>query len=310
MAGLSGEIVVVDNDSRDGSFEVLRNGLCAGWTKDAPIRLIAAPRNGGFGEGNNVRIRAGLSDGTAPDLVYILNPDAFPGPGAIRRLIAHLESHPEAGLAGSCIHGPDGTPHVTAFRFPSVFSEIEGAARFGPLSRLLDARKVPLGVPETTRRVDWLAGAPMMIRREVLDRIGLFDEKFFLYFEDTDLCLRAARAGFETHYVRDSAVAHIGSLSTGKKTWSRMPGYWFDSRWHYFAKNHGRGYAARATLAHVVGGLLWRLRRLIQRTPPADPPKFLRSLLLHDLGSLFRGYAPGRKPHGTSTRTVTTAKGK
>ena len=132
--------------------------------------------------------------------------------------------------------------------------------RFGPVSRLLKGKSVPIGVPEATQRVDWLAGASIMMRQDVLDEIGLFDETFFLYFEETDLCLRAARAGYETHYVRDSEVAHIGSVSTGMKRWTRIPEFWLDSRWHYFSKNHGRGHAALATLMHGLGGAFWRLR--------------------------------------------------
>jgi N-acetylglucosaminyl-diphospho-decaprenol L-rhamnosyltransferase len=97
--------------------------------------------------------------------------------------------------------------------------------------------------------------------------------------------------GLATAYVRASEVAHIGSVSTGMKSWSRMPGYWFDSRMHYFVKNHGRAYAAAATAAHLAGGLIWRARRLIQRRPPADPPHFLRDMALHAL----RGALPGRR---------------
>ena len=295
MQGMDAELVVVDNDSGDGSFETITRAVATqDWAQGAPIRVIQSGRNGGFGAGNNVGILAGLSDGSAPDYVYLLNSDAFPAAGAIRALHDHLEQHPEAGFAGSYIHGEDGAAHVTAFRFPSIWSELEGAARFGPLSRLLAHKSVPLGVPETTQRVDWLAGASIMMRQGVLDRIGLFDETFFLYFEETDLCLRAARAGCETHYVRESAVAHIGSVSTGMKTWARIPGFWLDSRWHYFAGNHGRGYAALATLFHALGGLLWRVRRLVQAKPAADPPHFLRDLLLHDLRALLRPL-PGKQ---------------
>ncbi|MGR3273232.1 glycosyltransferase family 2 protein [Thalassococcus profundi] len=289
MASTGGELVIVDNDSRDGSFEEIAAGLAtADWARGKPVRLLRSGHNGGFGAGNNIGIRAELANGDAPEFVYILNSDAFPAPDAISRLLAHLRTNPQAGFAGSHIHGPEGDPHVTAFRFPSILSELEGAARFGPISRLLARHRVPLDLPEQAQRVDWLAGASMLMRRDVLERIGLFDETFFLYFEETDLCLRAARAGFETHYVPASRVAHIGSVSTGMKTWKKMPGYWYDSRWHYFVKNHGRGYAVAATLAHLAGGLLWRLRRVIQRKPPADPPGFLRGLILHDLRALFR----------------------
>ncbi|SFD71768.1 glycosyltransferase family 2 protein [Roseivivax sediminis] len=285
MTGLDGEIVIVDNASGDGSEEALRAGSATGdWP--VPVRVVQSGHNGGFGAGNNVGIRAGRADGAAPDYVYILNSDAFPAPDAIRTLMAHLEAHPEAGFAGSYIHGPEGEAHVTAFRFPSLLSEFEGAARTGPVSRLLRRHSMPLGVPEETRSVDWLAGASMMMRRRVLDEIGLFDEAFFLYFEETDLCRRAARAGHQVHYVRESRVAHIGSVSTGMKGWRRVPDYWFASRWHYFSKTHGRAYAAAATLAHLAGGALHRLRQAIRRRPPADPPGFLRTLAAHDLRRL------------------------
>lgn len=288
MAGLQGELVIVDNDSGDGSFETLRaEAEARGWVGNGRVRVIQSGRNGGFGAGNNAGIRAGLSDGSVPDLVYVLNSDAFPGKGAIKRLVEALDGDPGAGLAGSYIHGPDGTPHVTAFRFPSILSEFEGAARLGPLSRFLRRHRVPMEVPEATQAVPWLAGASLLVRREVLDRIGLFDETFFLYFEETDLCRRAADAGWRTLYVRESEVTHIGSVSTGMKTWTRIPSFWLESRWHYFAKTHGRTYAAAATLAHLAGGLLWQLRRLVQSKPQADPPHFLRDLVAHDARALF-----------------------
>lgn len=297
MAGLSGAVTVVDNDSGDGSFERLAAEVAArGWdTAVVPVRVIQSGRNGGFGAGNNVGIRAGLPDGTAPDYIYILNSDAFPDPGAIRALLDHLEAHPATGFAGSYIYGTDGHPHQTAFRFPSIAGEFEAAIRFGPVSRLLRRHIVAQAIPEVTGRVDWLAGASLMMRRAVLDRIGLFDETFFLYFEETDLCRRAARAGFPTDYVLESRVMHIGSASTGMKTWTRIPGFWLDSRWHYFTKTHGVAYAAGATLAAVLGGALCRARRLIQPKPPEDPPYFLRDLAAHALRAAL---TPRRPPSG------------
>ncbi len=308
MEGLDAELVIVDNDSGDGSYERISRAVSEeDWAQGQPIRVIRSDHNGGFGAGNNVGIRAGMSDGTAPDYVYLLNSDAFPAPDAIRRLYDRLETHPKAGFAGSYIHGEEGDAHVTAFRFPSIWSELEGAMRFGPVSRLLRHQSVPIGVPVATQRVGWLAGASIMMRQDVLDQIGLFDATFFLYFEETDLCLRAARAGYETHYVRDSAVAHIGSVSTGMKTWARIPGFWLDSRWHYFSKNHGRGYAALATLMHVLGGLFWRLRVLLQGKTPADPAHFLRDLISHDFKALFRPLPGKRSAARTAVRGAAKA---
>jgi GT2 family glycosyltransferase len=306
MAGIAGEITIVDNDSQDGSFETIAEAIrAAGWDR---VRVIQAGRNGGYGAGNNFGIRAGLAAGGLPDYVYILNSDAFPDPGAIQVLLDYLEGRPAVGFAGSYIHSPDGEPHQTAFRFPSIWGELEGAARCGPITRLLARHVVPLPIPEGTREVDWLAGASVMMRRSVLDAIGLFDERFFLYFEETDLCRRARLAGWPTVYLRASEVTHIGSASTGMTSWSRTPGYWFDSRLHYFVKNHGPAYAAAATLAHLVGGLIWRTRALIKRKPSGDPPRFLRDLAAHAgracLRSLRPGSAPAALPNPTRNRIL------
>ena len=279
MEGIAGAINVVDNDSQDGSFEA----LCDAFAGHERVRVMQAGRNGGFGAGNNVGIRAGLPDGSAPDYVYILNSDAFPAPDAIRVLRDYLDTHPETGFAGSHIHGPDGEPHTTAFRFPSVLGELEGAARTGPVTRLLRRWVVAPPLPRVTTRVDWLAGASVMMRRGVLDRIGLFDEAFFLYYEETDLCRRAALAGWPTVYVVESRVMHIGSVSTGMKDWQRVPDYWFRSRRHYFEKNHGRVYAKLATLAHLAGIGIYGLRMLLGRRKRHWPPHFLRDLVKHSL---------------------------
>ncbi|ETX30430.1 glycosyltransferase [Roseivivax isoporae] len=298
LDGLDGEIVIVDNCSGDGSEEKLRAGVAeARWARDLPVRVIQSGRNGGFGAGNNAGIRAGRSDGVRPDYVYILNSDAFPDPSAIAVLLHHLESHPWVGIAGSFIYGEDGIPHATAFRFPSIASEFEGAARIGLVSKLMPDARVSLGVPNATRKVDWLAGASMLMRMDILDRSGLFDEAFFLYFEETELCRRVAALGAEVHYVLESRVMHLGSVSTGMRTWVRVPEYWYDSRWHYFTKTRGRAYAACATLAHLAGGVLCRLKLGLLRRPRVDPRRFLRTLAAHDARALLsRAHRPGSHP--------------
>ncbi len=287
MQALDGHIVIVDNHSGDGSFETLCAAVAQPNWHQGRVEVVQSGRNGGFGAGNNFGICHGVAQRHF-DYIYILNSDAFPDPGSLGALIDHLQRTPACGFAGSYIHGPDADPHLTAFRFPSIWGELEGAARVGAVSKMLQKHIVPLPIPAVTTQVDWLAGASLMMRCEVLEQIGLFDERFFLYFEETDLCLRAARAGWHTDYVRASEVTHIGSVSTGMKTWKRMPQYWFDSRLYYFQKNHGALYAAGATLAHVCGALLWRLRRSIGQKPRRDPDHFLRDLISHAATSLFR----------------------
>lgn len=297
LQGVKGALVIVDNNSGDGSFEVLSAAVLArGWDRGPQkVRVLQSGHNGGFGAGNNFGIRAGMPDGSAPDYVYLLNNDAFPEPGAIRALLTHLESHPGTGFAGSYLQGPDGEPHRTAFRFPSILGELEQQARLGPVSRLLRRHIVAQPLPTATTRVDWLAGASLMMRQEVLDKIGLFDETFFLYYEETDLCRRAALAGWPTDYVVESRVTHIGSATTGGKTWTRIPRFWLDSRLHYYVKNHGRLYAFAASLATLAGGILYRTRLLFQRKDSDDPPGYLRDLVAHGLAAMFRPIFSGKK---------------
>jgi GT2 family glycosyltransferase len=280
------ELIIVDNDSQDGSFKkiikyvqekqlpVTRNS----WDN---VKVVESGHNGGFGAGNNFAIRPALTSNNPPEYIYLLNSDAFPSKPAIKLLADYLNQHPDTGIVGSYIHGTDGTPHTTAFRFPTIFSEFEGSIKLGIITKLLNKYVVPMGIPATNCEVDWLAGASMMIRRQVLLDIGLFDEKFFLYFEETDLCKRASNKHWKTVYVKESKVAHIGSVSTGMKQWQRIPQYWLDSRSHYFQKNHSRLYCIVATLIRLIGGALWQIRRRIQNKQDSEPQFFLRDLAEH-----------------------------
>jgi GT2 family glycosyltransferase len=298
MADLPGNVLVIDNASGDGSLRRIDAAITAnGWNRDRDIALRQSGVNGGYGAGNNIGIRSGLMDGTRPDFIYILNSDATPDPGAIATLRDFLIATPRAGMAASHVRGEDGATHCTAFRFPSIAGEFEGAARTGLVTRLLRHAVVALPIPDQATQVDWSAGASLMLRREMLDQIGIFDEDFFLYFEETDLCRRAANAGWQVWYLPESRVVHVGSASTGMKGWQRTPGYWFDSRLRYFVKNHGRAYAFAATLAHVAGATLYRLRRLVSDKPQADPPHFLGDLVAHAIrAALPRAQAVRNKP--------------
>lgn len=272
-------VVVVDNDSQDGSFEQMRDAVAArGWNDR--VEVVASPWNGGFAWGVNFGVGRRLSGDDPPEYVYLLNSDAFPDEGSIERLVGYLDAHPEVGIAGSYIHGVDGDPHTTAFRFPTVPSEFEAAIGIGFISKLLADRLVAPPLPTENTRVDWLAGASMLIRREVYEAVGGFDDGYFLYYEETDFCLRAAREGWPTVYVRESSVTHIGSVSTGYQDLSRpTPTYWYASRARYFSKNHGKGTLLLANLVYVVGGLVRRARSWLLRRPSHEPRRHMRDLL-------------------------------
>jgi GT2 family glycosyltransferase len=281
---------IVDNDSQDGSYERLRAAL-----QNEPFRdrceVLASGHNGGFGAGNNFAIQRNLYSDDPAQYYLLLNSDAAPAPDAIEKLVQFMDTHPDAGMCGAYIHGPNGEPHQTAFRFPSALSELEEQAQTGPVSKVLSRHIVALPIPEQSVEVEWTAAVCMLIRRETLQRIGLFDERYFLYFEETDLCRRARDAGYKVYYVRDSHVSHIGSVSTGMKNLSApMPSYWFEARKHYFRKHHGAGYALSADLAWLTGRSLRGIRRLIERRADERRPHITRDFIKFNFG---RGLVAG-----------------
>jgi len=289
MSSFEGVVLLVDNASPDNSFEQMKQGVQAvDWPDHLDVQVLQSGRNGGFGAGNNFGIRAGLELCPNAEFVYILNPDAHVVDTSISALVQHLDARPKVAIAGSWISGEDGADHCSAFRFPSLASEFEAATRFGPVTRMLKKYVLPMHVPDATGQVGWIVGASMLVRTSVLTEIGLFDETFFLYFEETDLCLRAQRAGHEVHFVRESRVVHIGSAATGMATWKRTPAYWYESRWYYYSKNYGRAYAIVATLLNVVGTSFWRIRRRIEGKPNTDAHRFIRDMIAHDVKAVFR----------------------
>ena len=141
--------------------------------------------------------------------------------------------------------------------------------------------------PATDCEVDWISGTSMLIRRQVFEQIGLFDEGFFLYFEETDFCHSARRAGWKTFYVADAPVTHLGSASTGLADPSRrLPRYWFDSRHRYLVKHHGRAYAALCDGAFVAGTALWRIKEYLLRRDRKERPHLIRDMLASSVRDL------------------------
>jgi len=281
--GQSG-VAVVDNQSPDDSLKVLREGIRARGYEDV-VELLESPVNGGFGAGNNIAIRRALASEQPPEYVYLLNPDATADEGAIEALVGFLDKHPRVGIAGSYLHDPDGTPHCSAFRFPNLLSELERGMRLGMLSRALRDYTVYKPVPDYTGPADWVTGASMMLRRELLAEIGGFDETFFLYFEEVDLCLRARQAGWDVHFVREASVGHVGSVSTGVATDRRTPKFWFDSRKHYLQKHHGTPYLALANTVFAASFALQRARWVLQGKGPFEQPHLLRDFVRHNFFS-------------------------
>ncbi|MBX3707318.1 MAG: glycosyltransferase family 2 protein [Pseudomonadales bacterium] len=293
--------IIVDNDSGDGSYEAIAEGVRSKAVGDL-VTVLQSGRNGGFAFGVNTGIRHAIETGMTPDAIYLLNSDAFPDPGSLRRMVSFLDENPRAAIVGSYVHGMEGEPHCTAFRFPTILGEVVGNLRPGRILPFLRPFEIPIPIPSETTRVDWVAGASMLIRMSVIDRIGLFDEGYFLYYEETDFCRRAADAGLETWYLPEASVSHVGSASTGLQRLNRRRApYWFESRSRYFRRHHGYLYLALSNLVWVPTYMLWRLRVRIQRLGDTDPPRLLLDFIWHGLRSLTRSEPD---PTGITLRTA------
>jgi N-acetylglucosaminyl-diphospho-decaprenol L-rhamnosyltransferase len=291
------EVVVTDNASGDGSAQRISAAI-GSEGMSAWARCEALPKNGGYAYGNNAAVREALARPVPPKFVLLLNPDTELRPGAVSALLDFMAAHPEAGIAGSRLEDPDGTPHYSAFNFPNAWSELDRGLQLGIVTRLLGNRVVQRPIPEQPCEVDWVAGASMLVRSEVFERIGLIDEAYFLYFEEVDFLLRAKRAGYRTFYVPQSRVIHVAGASTGvtneKQAPRRLPPYWFDSRRRYFLKNHGVVHTALADSAFLVGYALHRVRRVAQSRPSRDPPHMVRDFVRHGIFGRGASVEPAR----------------
>jgi len=285
-------VAVVDNASGDGSVELLQEAIAQNHWQEW-VTLMPSNKNGGYAYGNNYAIRSALQSENPPAYFMLLNPDTRIYPGAIQSLVDFMESYPQAGLAGSCLEEADGSTFGLAFRFPSLFSELDAGLRLGVISKLLQNWIILRPMSDEAEVVDWLPGASLLIRREVFETVGLMDEAYFLYYEETDFCLQAKRSGWQCWYVPTSRVMHIAGQSTGVTVRTdkpkRLPDYWFESRRRYFLKNHGLLYTAMTDWVWIHAFALWRMRRVVQRKPDTDPPNVLwdfirNSVLLGRLG--------------------------
>lgn len=283
-------VIVSDNASGDGSVEKIAAAIdTEGWGDW--VSLMPLDRNGGYAFGNNAPIRAALQLPAPPPYFLLLNPDTIVRPGALQALVDFMNSHPDVGIAGSRLEDPDGTPQCSAFRFHTVLSELDSGLRLGAVSKLLANWVVWPPIPEAATQTDWVAGASMIVRREVFEQVGLLDEEYFMYYEETDFCLQANKAGWSCWYVPQSLVVHLVGQSSGvtdtKRPPKRLPQYWFDSRRRYFLKNYGWLKAALADAVWALGFAFWRLRRVAQGKPDNDPPNLLEDFLRNSV--FFKG---------------------
>lgn len=201
--GLSAEVVVVDNASSDGSL--------AGIQQSPALSVIRNPENVGFARACNQAVAA-----TASPFVCFLNPDAVPRPGSLARLLEAAREREDAGAVGPRVLNPDGSLQPSCRLVPS-FGVALGHALLGfvrPHNRFTRAYMLLDWDHRTEREVDWVSASAMLVRREAFEAVGGFDDRFFMYVEDLDLCDRMRRAGWKIVYFPEAEVVHhVGGSS-------------------------------------------------------------------------------------------------
>ena len=201
------EVTVVDNASGDRSADLVAERFP--W-----VRLVRNTRNVGFGAAHNQALREQVARARH---LLVLNADAAPRPGALRRLVTFLDGHPDVAVVGPRLRRPDGHTQSSRRRFPSaltLFMESTQLQRFWPDNAVLRHYYLSDRSDDETQDVDWLVGACLCVRAEAARQAGLFDERFFLYSEELDWCRRFRAAGWRVVYCAEAEVVHLEGAST------------------------------------------------------------------------------------------------
>ena len=255
------EVIVVDNASRDGSAEMVAAEFR--WA-----RLIRAPRNGGFAYGNNLALRE--ARGAA---VMLLNPDTRVPRGAFAVLLERLAADPRVGIVGPKLLRPDGSMHLASrrsFPTPSVaFYRLSGLSRLFPHDPRFGRYNLTFVDPDVPLDVDSVCGACMLVRRAVMDQVGVLDERFFMYGEDLDWCLRARQAGWTVRYEPAVVVRHQHGAASRKRA-MRTTIHFFRAMDLFYQKHYVERYHPLVTGAvrtAIYGALTVALCRTFLTTP-------------------------------------------
>jgi GT2 family glycosyltransferase len=225
------EIIVIDNNSNDGSVEFIRE-------KFPDIKLIANDKNLGFSKANNI----GLKEAKGKYLLLI-NPDTLVREDTFEKMIRFFQDNPETGLAGCKIINPDGSLQLACRRsFPgpwTSFCKVTGLSTLYPKSKLFARYNLTFLDEELTYEVDAISGSFMMFTREIYEKVGGLDEQFFMYGEDLDFCYRVQKAGYKVYYVHSTQIIHYKGESTRRSSLDETKIFY--SAMQLFVKKHLSG---------------------------------------------------------------------
>lgn len=261
------EVVLVDNASGDGSPDIMAGAL-ADLIDTGFVRLLPLDLNGGFGWANNQAMLELLDRTNPPQFIMLLNPDCTIEEGAAASLREELMAHDRCAVAGSQLLDPDGSVSGSAFRFPTIGRELVRGAGIAAVGRVLGIAPT-LICSDRACEAEWVTGASCLFRTQALIENGLFDDGFFLYFEEVELMFRLRQAGWAIRHVPASRVFHIGGASTGVRegkslSTPSLPLYWFQSRRRFLTLAYRPLGAWLASIAWLAGVALSRIAALFQ----------------------------------------------
>lgn len=252
--GVDLEVVVADNGSWDGSADLLEG-------VSPRVRVLRLGGNLGFGAANNRGMQC-----CSAGKIALVNSDAFVEPGALRRMAQFLNRNPSVGVVGPQLLNADGTHQESCFQFPTPLRAWMENLGLSWCWKRFRRGEVEFGC----KSVDWVSGACLMLRREVLERVGGFDEKFFLYSEETDWQYRMRQAGWRIWWISDSRVTHLGGASGGGTKDHRVREFFFEGLDRYFRKHFGILGVWNLRAATSVGAFLRLFASPVRRAPNWD----------------------------------------
>ncbi|MCX5688592.1 MAG: glycosyltransferase, partial [Planctomycetota bacterium] len=254
-AGWVGRVIVVDNASGDCSLEALE-AMVVSLGMSSIVEVIDAGKNGGFGAGNNAGAAAAMRTGN-PDVLWFLNPDTLVDGVHLEQALEWFEREPRVGIVGTGLDDGNGGHELAGHHDPTPLGEfVRNGGAFVMLRRYL------LSDPRLDRPgpVEWVSGASLMIRSSTFEQLGGFDESFFLYFEEVDLCRRARRSDWAVVYEPRVRVVHFEGQTTGTKNTKPHPRCWYESRRRYFVKHFGKLGLLCADAAWLLGRAVAKVR--------------------------------------------------
>lgn len=270
-SNISSEVILIDNASRDNSVEYIKHHF-------PDIKLIVNTDNVGFGRANNQCLAE-----ASGEYILLLNTDAFVRPDTIEKTLRFMQEHDSCGVLGVKLISRDGSLQPSCRYFPTplnIFVAKAGLQRFFPSLQMVDDLK---WAHDEVRNCDWVPGCYYLVRRSVIDQVGLFDPRYFLYYEEVDHCLATKKAGWDVIYFPDTEVIHLGGESASSDAELTSAGKQIDSmqiesELLYFRKNAGFFSVVADVLLQNLADIILLLKKLIKRTDDGSDYNLLRRI--------------------------------